>query len=220
MSHHTPAASSKFTKTRNSLWVLLIALGAPLWAPQEAGAQRLYDGPALSFSNLELGYERRFFDADRIDDANGFHAGISFAPIPGLYFTGDFHYANAEEFLTSEEDIDFIDASAGIGLRATLAGALAVYVEGGVAYGKFDRPESSDISYDGVGFYVEPGLKIGLFGRVEGSVAAELTVLEDEEWVGAKAGLMIGITDNFGLTVDAGVSEHTDYVGVGMRISW
>lgn len=209
-----------FVKFHSLLWVLVLALVAPLVLPQRADAQKLYDGPALSFSNLELGYERRFFDADRVDDANGFHAGISFAPIPGLYFAGDFHYANAEEFLTSGEDIDFIDASAGIGLRATLAGALAVYIEGGVAYGKFDRPESSDISYDGAGFYVEPGVKVGLFGRVEGSVAAELTVLEDEEWVGAKAGLMIGLTDHFGITVDAGISEHTDYVGVGMRISW
>ncbi len=197
---------------------LLVAI-APSLLPTTSSAQRLFDGPALSFSNLELGYERRFFDEDWLDDANGVHLGFSIAPIPVLYLAGDFRYANAEEFLTSEEDVDFLDARVGVGARATIAGTVAIYLEGGAAYGKFDPP-GSETGYDGAGFYVEPGVKLGLFGRVEASVAGELTTLEDETFLGAKAGLMFSITDNLGLTFDAGVSEHSDFVGVGLRIDW
>jgi len=199
--------------------ILMIAVLAPLCLPQKAFAQRIFDGPALSFSNLEFGYERRFFDDEWLDDADGFHAGFSIAPIPFLYLAGDIHYANSEDFLTKSDDIDFLDARIGVGGRVTVAGTLALYLEGGAAYGKLDRPGSPE-AYDGAGFYVEPGVKLGLFGRVEASVAAEMTVLEDTTLYGAKAGLMFGITDNLGLTLDAGVSEHSDYVGIGLRINW
>ena len=196
-----------------------ILLAATPLFDQSAHGQRIYDGPALSFSTLELGWERRSFDDPFLGDADGIHAAFSFAPIPILYFAGDFRYASSEDFLRSDEDIDFLDARLGVGARFTLLGFLAPYIEGGAVYGQLDRPGSRD-GYDGVGFYVEPGLKLGLFGRLEASVAGEMTVLDDTTFFGGKAGLMLGITDHFGIGVDAGISEHSDYFGVGVRFSW
>ena len=31
---------------------------------------------------------------------------------------------------------------------------------------------------------------------------------------------MIGITDNLGLTLEGGFSDHTDFLGLGLRIAW
>ena len=210
----------RFSRNSQKLWLIaLLGLLAPLLVMGEAKAQRIWDGPALSFNNFDLGYERHFFDEGGVGDADGFHAGFSFAPIPLLYFAGDFQYANADQFLAEIDDIDFIHARAGLGLRATLLGAVAVYTEGGIAYGKFD-PAGSRNSYDDVGFYVEPGLKVGLFGRLEANVAADFTVLGSETLIGLKGGLVLGITDHFGITFDAGISDHSDYLGVGVRFSW
>jgi hypothetical protein len=201
-------------------WLLVaLSLLAPPLLVVEARAQEIWDGPALSYSNLEFGYERRTFDEAGVGDADGFHAGFSFAPIPLLYFAGDFHYANVDQFLSEIDEIDFIDARAGAGLRVTLLGALSVYAEGGFAYGKYD-PALSPNSYDSVGFYAEPGLKVGLFGRLEASVAGDFVVLDEETLVGIKGGLMLGITDNFGITIDASASDRTDYLGIGVRFSW
>ncbi|MGI9240408.1 MAG: hypothetical protein ACR2RV_06375 [Verrucomicrobiales bacterium] len=199
---------------------LIFAGGIPLLLIEDSKAQRIWDGPALSFSNIELGYERHFFDEPGLDDADGFHVGLSIAPIPLLYFAGDFRYATADQFLADIDEIDFMHARAGAGLRATLLGAVAVYTEGGFAYGKFD-PIGSKNSYDGSGFYVEPGLKVGLFGRLEASIAGDFTVLDDETIIGLKGGLMLGITDHFGISLDAGTNDHgDDYLGVGVRFSW
>ena len=207
-------------KVGRKLGLYLIFAGAvPLVMLENAHAQRIWDGPALSFSNVELGYERHFFDEAGLDDADGFHAGISIAPIPLLYFSGDFRYANADQFLSDIDEVDFIQARAGAGLRATLLGAVAVYTEGGFAYGKFD-PIGSRKSYDGTGFYVEPGLKVGLFGRLEASIAGDFTILDDETLIGLKGGLMLGLTDHLGISVDAGASDHGDYLGIGLRVSW
>ena len=199
-------------------FAVLMLLASLSWI-ERAEAQRIWDGPALSYSNVEFGWERRYFDDASVGDADGFHAGISIAPIPLLYFTGDFRYANVDQFLADIDEITFMDARAGAGLRATLLGAVSVYAEGGFAYGKYD-PKFSSNSYDGGGFFVEPGLKVGLFGRVEASVAGDLLVIDDEAMMGLKGGLMIGITDHFGITVDGGINEHSDYFGVGVRFSW
>jgi len=196
---------------------ILTAVGLNCMAGNQAIAQDFFEGPALSFTNLELGYEQRYFDGDVADNGNGVHAGFSIAPIPFLYFAGDFRYATAESFF-DKEDVNFLDARIGIGGRIRLADTVAFYVEGGAAYGKLDRPD--DEGYDGAGFYIEPGLKVGIFGRVEGSVALEYTNLEAETILGAKAGLMIGITDRLGVTLDAGISEHSDFLGIGLRIAW
>jgi hypothetical protein len=201
------------------LYLLLSGL-IPLALIENSDAQSIWDGPALSFSNVELGYERHFFDKPGLDDADGFHLGLSIAPIPLLYFAGDFRYATANQFLADIHEIDFMQARAGAGLRATLLGALAVYTEGGFAYGKFD-PVGSRNSYDGAGFYVEPGLKLGLFGRLEASIAGDITVLDNETILGLKGGLMLGITDHFGISLDAGTSDHgDDYLGLGVRFNW
>lgn len=180
-------------------------------------AQDFFEGPALSFNNLELGYEQRYFDDERLDTGNGVHAGFSISPIPILYFAGDIRYASAEEFLTND-NVNFLDARVGIGGHLKLADTVAVYVEGGAAYGLLDLPGSD--GYDGAGFYIEPGLKFSLIGRLEASVALEYTSLENEKFLGAKAGLMLGLTDRLGITLDAGVSEHSDFLGIGLRIAW
>jgi len=187
-------------------------------AASTASAQEVFfEGPALSFSKLEVGYEQRYFDLADVDDGNGFHAGFSLAPIPILYVAGDVHYASAQSFF-EREDVSFIDTNLGLGARVTLLDTLAIYIEGGGAYGKQDGSRSSD--YDGFGYYVEPGVKLGLFGRVELSVGADFTYLKDETIIGGKAGLMFGLTDHVGVTLDAGVSDHTDFVGLGLRIAW
>ncbi len=183
--------------------------------PAAVGQSHIFDGPALDFTYLEGGYEYRSFDSSRLDDADGFGVSFSLAPIPILYLTGDFHYANPEDFIRGER-IDFIDASLGIGARLTLLDTVSAYVEGGAAYGKLDIPGG----YDSAGYYVEPGLKIGLFGRVEASIAGEFTQLSGETIFGGKAGLMFGITDHLGITIDGSISEVSDFVGVGLRIVW
>ena len=203
----------------NTRLFLILALLTPLGAINEAKAQRIWDGPALNYSNFELGYERRSFDEAGVGDGDGLHAGISWAPIPLLYFAGDFRYSNVDQFLDEIEDIDFYDVRAGAGLRATLLGAVSIYGEGGFAYGKYN-PKGSSNAYDGAGFYVEPGLKVGLFGRLEASVAGDFVFLDDETIIGIKGGLMLGITDHFGITLDAAASDHSDYIGVGVRFSW
>jgi len=195
--------------------LVLLAVLAPVAGSN--AQEHVFGGPALSFSNLEVGYEQRYFDIEGVDDGNGFHAGFSLAPIPILYLAGDFHYSNAEDFLL-DEDIRFIDSKLGLGARVTLLDTLSVYIEGGGAYGELEGRRS--YAYDGFGYYVEPGVKVGLFGRVEFSVAGDFTYLEDETILGGKAGLMFGITDNLGLTIDGGLSDHTDYLGIGLRIAW
>ena len=180
-------------------------------------AQEYFEGPALSFTNLEIGYEQRYFAEDNLDTGDGIHAGFSIAPIPFLYFAGDFRYASASDFI-SGDDIDFLDARVGVGGRVNVLDTVAVYVEGGAAYGKLGL--GGDAGYDGAGFYIEPGVKFGILGRIEGSVALEYTSLESEKFLGAKAGLMIGLTDRVGITGDVGVSEHSSFAGFGLRISW
>jgi hypothetical protein len=180
-------------------------------------AQEYFEGPALSFTNLEIGYEQRYFAEDDLDTGNGIHAGFSIAPIPFLYFAGDFRYASAADFI-SGDDVDFLDARIGVGGRVNILDTVAVYVEGGAAYGKLGL--DGDAGYDGTGFYIEPGVKFGILGKIEGSVALEYTSLESEKFLGAKAGLMIGLTDRVGITADVGVSEHSSFAGIGLRISW
>ncbi len=197
---------------------LLALVCAVMLPPLEArGQEMLFEGPALSFSNLELGYEQRYFDLEGVDDGNGFHAGFSLAPIPILYVAGDFKYSSAQSIF-NDDDISFIDTKLGLGARVTLLDTLSVYLEGGGAYGKMEgRPSAA---YDGFGYYIEPGVKLGLFGRVEFSVAADFTYLQSETILGGKAGMMFGITDNLGLTLEGGFSDHTDFLGIGLRIAW
>ena len=203
----------------SKLFLAVSSLFVVIFSAERADAQRIWDGPALSYSNFELEWERRTFGNATLDESDGFHAGISIAPIPLLYFTGDFHYAKVDQILQEIEEIDFIDARAGAGLRLTLLGAISVYAEGGFAYGQYE-PKFSPDSYDSAGFYVEPGLKVGLFGRLEANVAGDFLVLDDDTLVGLKGGLVLGITDHFGITVDASTNDISDYFGVGVRFSW
>jgi hypothetical protein len=215
-----PASRARWpeVKARRSLRAFLALVCVALLSPLEGRAQEmLFEGPALSFSNLEVGYEQRYFDLNGVDDGNGFHAGFSLAPIPILYIAGDFNYSSAQSIF-GDEDISFIDTNLGLGARITLLDTLAVYIEGGGAYGQLDGRPSAN--YDGFGYYIEPGVKLGLFGRVELSVAADFTYLKDETILGGKAGAMIGITDNLGLTLEGGFSDHTDFLGLGLRIAW
>ena len=211
------ARSFGMPENGSSAIILAIALSALLPGVRSEAQEMLFEGPALSFSNLEVGYEQRYFDLEGVDDGNGFHAGFSLAPIPILYVAGDFQYSTAENFF-GEDDISFIDTNLGLGARITLLDTLAIYVEGGGAYGKLDGRRSAE--YDGFGYYVEPGVKLGLFGRLELSVAADFTYIKDETILRGKAGVMLGITDNLGLTFEGGISDHTDFLGLGLRIAW
>ncbi|MEZ5299739.1 MAG: outer membrane beta-barrel protein [Verrucomicrobiales bacterium] len=203
---------------------IAVSLAAVLVSPLVAQAQDAFDGPALSYTYLEGGYERRFFDDGDLSDANGFGAGFSVAPLPFLFLTGELHYASPTvSILDSEEDVDFLDARLGAGLNVTILDTLSIYVEGGPAYRQLSSDaweRVSDATMDDVGFYVEPGVRIGIAGRLELYAAGDFSRISDEDILGAKAGLILGLTDNFALTAGATANEQTSSVGVGIRLAW
>ncbi|MEM9481073.1 MAG: outer membrane beta-barrel protein, partial [Verrucomicrobiota bacterium] len=181
-----------------------------------AAQERIFDGPGLSYTYFDFGYERRSFDDADLMDGDGGFLEFSFGGIPFIYFTGEMHYSNAESFLSGDE-IDFIDADLGVGLRFTALDTISFYIEGGLAYSDFDIDvtELDAIARDDLGLYLEPGLKLGLFGRLEVNAALKYRQFEDDALLGGKVGAVIGLTDKLGITLDAGVEEESEYIGIG-----
>ena len=198
-------------------WIIAAFFGLGVFSV--SAQEGIFHGPAVSYTYLDLGYEGRSFDSSKIGDGDGAFLAFSYGEIPFLYFAGEAHWSRAESFITGD-DIDFVDGNLGLGLRFTALDTLSVYLEGGLAYRELDIKEVDDFNRDDLGFYLEPGIKLGVIGRLELNAGLRYTQLDDDALLGGRIGGVIGLTRGLGITLDAGVDEDSHYFGVGLRINW
>jgi hypothetical protein len=176
----------------------------------------LFGESQFSYGYFDLGYFIHAFEAEGIDDANGFAGALSIPLVDSLYVKAALGFANPEDETGAE--IDYLAWNLGAGLGIPI-GAFDIVIEAGVAHRKLEGGAFED-PIEGYGFYVTPGVRLGLGDLFELNGGVTFLNVESDSNVAVEAKALLHLTPNVSLFGTGTFSEEVNQYGVGLRLSF
>lgn len=204
------------SQAQDSYWDAAYAGGA---APAGGGnGGGLFGQSQFSYGYFDLGYFVHAFEAENLDDANGFAGALSIPIVDSLYVRAALGFASPED--QENEEIDYLAWSLGGGLGLPIgSSALDLVVEAGIAHRKLEGGAFED-PIDGYGFYVTPGVRLGLGDLVELNGGVTFINVDSDSDVGVDLKALLHLTPSISLFGGATFAEEVDQYGVGLRLSF
>lgn len=178
----------------------------------------LFGESQFSYGYFDLGYFVHSFESEELDDANGFAGALSIPIVDSLYVRAALGFASPED--QENEEIDYLAWSLGGGLGLPLGSTgLDLVIETGIAHRKLEGGAFED-PIDGYGFYVTPGVRLGLGDLVELNGGVTFLNVDSDSDVGVDLKALLHLTPSISLFGGASFAEELDQYGVGLRLSF
>jgi hypothetical protein len=182
------------------------------------GGGGLFGESQFSYGYFDLGYFVHAFDADGLDDANGFAGALSIPLADSLFVKAALGFASPE--FEDGVEVDYIAWNLGGGIGLPIGGgAFDIVIEGGLAHRKLEGGAFED-PIDGYGFYVTPGVRLGLGELVELNGGVTFLNVESDSNVAVEAKALLHLTPNVSLFGSGTFAEEVNQYGVGLRLSF
>lgn len=182
------------------------------------GKRGLFGASQFSYGYFDLGYFFHDFQADGVDEANGFAGALSIPLADSLFVKAALGFAHPE--LEDGREIDYVAWNLGGGLGIPLgASAFDIVIEGGIAHRKLEGDAFLD-PIDGYGFYVTPWVRWGIGQILELNGGVTFLNVESDSNVAAEAKALLHLTPNVSLFGAGTFSEEVNQFGVGVRLSF
>ena len=170
---------------------------------------------SFNYGYLDASYYFFDFDRDNFDSANGFGAALSIPLLDSLYLKGAANYAESEHTVTGA-DVDYLDWQAGVGVGLPLMNRFDLIFEGGLAHRSLDVDsiDRFDDLTDGYGWYVAPGVRVGLNDYIEINGSVRYISIDETDDLGVDVNALIHLKGGVLFSDDA------NQYGVGLRINF
>lgn len=175
----------------------------------------------FNYGYLDASYYFFDFDRDNFDSANGFGAALSIPLLDTIYLKGAANYA-ASEHTETGADIDYLDWQAGVGVGLPLMNRFDLILEGGLAHRSLDVDsiDNFDDLTDGYGWYVAPGVRVGVTEFIEINGTVRYIGVDNTNDLGFDVNALIHLTPNVSLKGGVLFSDDANQYGVGLRINF
>ena len=172
----------------------------------------------FNYGYLDASYYWFDFDEDNFDSANGFGAALSLALLDSLYLKAAGSYAETE--VEGGEDADYLDWQAGLGIGLPLMRRLDLVLEGGFAHRSLDVDAIDDFDdlTDGYGWYVAPGVRVGVNDYIEINGTVRYINVDETDELGIDVNALIHLTPNISLKGGVLFGDDANQYGVGLRL--
>lgn len=201
---------------QDSYWDAAYAGGGTPAAGGSGGG--LFGESQFSYGYFDLGYFVHAFEAENLDDANGFAGALSIPIVDSLFVRAALGFATPED--QDNKEIDYLAWTLGGGLGLPIgSSAFDLVVEAGLAHRKLEGGAFED-PIDGYGFYVTPGLRIGFGELVELNGGVTFINVDSDSEVAVDLKALLHLTPSISLFGGATFAEEVDQYGVGLRLSF
>jgi hypothetical protein len=175
----------------------------------------------FSYGYLDASYYFFDFDRDNFDSAHGFGGALSIPLFDSIYLKGAANYAASEDMETGA-DVDYLDWQAGVGIGLPLMNRFDLILEGGLAHRSLevDSIDNFDDLTDGYGWYVAPGVRVGLNEFIEINGTVRYISVDDTNDLGFNVDALIHLTPNVSLKGGVLFTDDANQYGVGLRINF
>jgi hypothetical protein len=172
----------------------------------------------FNYGYLDASYYWFDFDEDNFDNASGFGAALSIPIADSLYIKGAANYAASET--ESGDDVDYLDWQAGVGIGLPLMRRIDLILEGGLAHRSIEVDGIDDFGdlTDGYGWYVAPGVRVGINDYVEINGTVRYISVDETDDLGVDINALIHLTQSISLKGGVLFSDDANQYGVGIRI--
>ncbi|MCB1078231.1 MAG: hypothetical protein KDM64_10445 [Verrucomicrobiae bacterium] len=178
----------------------------------------LFGASQFSYGYFDFGYFVHTFDAEVLDDANGFAGALSIPLADSLYVKAALGFAHPED--QDGKEIDYVawDLGGGIGLPIG-SSAFDIVLEAGIAHRKLGDGAFED-PIDGYGFYVMPGVRWGLGEVIELNGGVTFLNVDSDGNVAVDVKALLHLTPSVSLFAEGSFAEEVNQYGVGLRLSF
>jgi len=177
----------------------------------------------FNYGYLDASYYFFDFDQDNFDSANGFGAALSIPLLDSIFLKGAANYASSN---TEDQDaVDYLDWQAGVGVGIPLMSRFDLVLEGGLAHRSLevdgiDGIDDFDDLTDGYGWYVAPGVRVGINDYLEINGTVRYINVQDTSDLGIDIKAMLHLTPTISVTGGVLFSDDANQYGAGLRINF
>ena len=175
----------------------------------------------FNYGYLDAGYYFFDFDRDNFDSANGFGAALSIPLFDSIYLKGAGNYASSDDSETGA-NVDYLDWQAGVGIGLPLMNRFDLILEGGLAHRSLEVDSLGDFDdlTDGYGWYVAPGVRVGVNEYIEINGSVRYISVDETDDLGVDINALIHLTPSVSLKGGVLFSDDANQYGVGLRINF
>ena len=175
----------------------------------------------FNYGYLDASYYFFDFDQDHFDGAHGFGGALSIPLLDSIFLKGAANYAASEDEL-SGADVDYLDWQAGVGVGLPLMNRFDLVLEGGLAHRSLevDAIDGFDDLTDGYGWYVAPGVRVGINDYIEINGTVRYINVDDTDDLGFDVNALLHLTPSVSLKGGVLFSDDANQYGVGLRINF
>ncbi len=174
----------------------------------------------FNYGYLDASYYFFDFDQDNFDSANGFGGALSIPILDSIFLKGAANYASTD---TSDGDgVDYLDWQAGVGVGIPLMTRFDLVLEGGLAHRSLDVDGINDFGdlTDGYGWYVAPGVRVGINDYLEINGTVRYINVQDTSDLGIDIKALLHLTPTISVTGGVLFSDDANQYGAGLRINF
>ncbi len=204
--------------------LLLLLAATPAWSQWEESAASgyrsagLFGESAFSYGFVDLDYRFFSFEDEEIDDSSGFAGAVSVPIVDSFYIAGSLSVTGTET--EDGEDLDYLDWAIGPGVGLPIGYGFDFVIDGGLARQKLEADAFED-PIDGYGWYISPGVRVGISDMFELNGGLTLMNIEDRDAdLGLDFKALLRLTPNVSLSGTATFYEELNEYGLGVRLSF
>jgi len=174
----------------------------------------------FNYGYLDGSYYFFDFDEDNFDSASGFGAALSIPVLDSIFLKGAANYASSD---TVEGDgVDYLDWQAGAGVGIPLMSRFDLVLEGGLAHRSLEVDGINDFGdlTDGYGWYVAPGLRVGINDYLEINGTVRYIDVQDTSDLGIDIKALLHLTPTISVSGGVLFSDDANQYGAGLRINF
>lgn len=174
----------------------------------------------FSYGYLDASYYFFDFDRDHFDSGNGFGAALSIPIASSVFLKAAANYVSSET--DDGDEVDYLDWQAGVGVGIPLKSRFDLVLEGGLAHRSLEVDGINNFGdlTDGYGWYVAPGLRVGITDYLEINGTVRYTDVQDTSDLGIDVRALFHLTPGISITGGVVFSDDANQYGAGLRINF
>ena len=174
----------------------------------------------FNYGYLDGSYYFFDFDEDHFDSASGFGAALAIPLLDSIFLKGAVNYASSDTL--DGDGVDYLDWQAGVGAGIPLMNRFDLVLEGGLAHRSLEVDGINDFRdlTDGYGWYVAPGVRVGINDYLEINGTVRYINVQDTDDLGIDIKALLHLTPTISVTGGVIISDDANQYGAGLRINF